>query len=174
MLIGDYLSSNIIICILFWFDPFFRELGQTYNNIFFHFLVQMKTSKFAFEINWPLKRRKRCESLSRKNSWKLIRNLPLKNHAYTRYVPLKINTGCSFSEWIILSSFNPKYNIRFTGIIQMDNLKIKMICQGGDLNRSFQKYVCTKWWQSEKSLMLYFGLIDVKVNSSDIHQPVFI
>ena len=134
----------------------------------------MKTSKFAFEINWPLKRRKRCESLSRKNSWKLIRNLPLKNHAYTWYVPLKINTGCSFSEWIILSSINPKYKIRFTQIVQMDNLKIKLICQGWDLNRAFQKYVCTKWWQSEKSLMLYFGLIDEKINYSDIHQPVTI
>ena len=131
MLIGDYLSSNIIICILFWFDRFFRELGQTYNNIFFHFLVQMKTSKFAFEINWPLKRRKRCESLSRKNSWKLIRNLPLKNHAYTWYVPLKINTGCSFSEWIILSSINPKYKIRFTQIVQMDNLKLNWSAKGG-------------------------------------------
>ena len=32
----------------------FRELGQKYKNIFLRFLVQMKTSKFAFEINWPL------------------------------------------------------------------------------------------------------------------------
>ena len=34
----------------------FRELGQKYKNIFVQFLVQMKTSKFAFEINWPLMR----------------------------------------------------------------------------------------------------------------------
>ena len=47
MLISDYLSSNIII-----FDwTHFRELGQKYKNIFVQFLVQMKTSKFAFEIN---------------------------------------------------------------------------------------------------------------------------
>ena len=32
----------------------FRELGQKYKNIFVRFLVQMKTSKFAFEINCPL------------------------------------------------------------------------------------------------------------------------
>ena len=32
----------------------FRELGQKYKNIFVQFLVQMKTSKFAIEINWPL------------------------------------------------------------------------------------------------------------------------
>ena len=29
----------------------FRELGQKYKNIFVGFLVQMKTSKFDFEIN---------------------------------------------------------------------------------------------------------------------------
>ena len=29
-------------------------LGQKYKNIFVRFLVQMKTLKFAFEINWPL------------------------------------------------------------------------------------------------------------------------
>ena len=32
----------------------FRELWQKYKNIFVWFLVQMKTSKFAFEIKWPL------------------------------------------------------------------------------------------------------------------------
>ena len=32
----------------------FREVGQKYRNIFFHFLVQMKTSKSHSEINWPL------------------------------------------------------------------------------------------------------------------------
>ena len=32
----------------------FRELGQKYKNIFVWFMVQMKTSKYAFEINWPL------------------------------------------------------------------------------------------------------------------------
>ena len=51
MLISDYLSSNIMICILFFDLIHFRELGQKYKNIFVKFLVQMKTSKFAFEIN---------------------------------------------------------------------------------------------------------------------------
>ena len=49
MRISDYLSSNIVICICFFIWPI-RELGQKYKNI----LVQMKTLKFAFEINWPL------------------------------------------------------------------------------------------------------------------------
>ena len=32
----------------------FLKLGQKYKYIFVGFLVQMKTLKFAFEINWPL------------------------------------------------------------------------------------------------------------------------
>ena len=32
----------------------FRELGQNYRNILVWFLVQIKTLKFASEINWPL------------------------------------------------------------------------------------------------------------------------
>ena len=32
----------------------FMKLGQKYKNIFVGFLVQMKTLRFAFEINWPL------------------------------------------------------------------------------------------------------------------------
>ena len=35
------------------FEPTTR-LGQKLRNIFVRFLVQMTTSKFAFEINWPL------------------------------------------------------------------------------------------------------------------------
>ena len=55
MLISDYLSSNIIICILFLIWPtYFREVGQKYRNIFDRFLVQMKTSKSHSEIKWPL------------------------------------------------------------------------------------------------------------------------
>ena len=50
MLISNYLSSNIIIG--FVFDlAHFRELGQNYRNILVRFLVQMKTLKFASEIN---------------------------------------------------------------------------------------------------------------------------
>ena len=54
MLISDYLSSNIIICI--FFDLIHcRELGQKYKSIFVQFLIQMKTSnrkqilKFSFQ-----------------------------------------------------------------------------------------------------------------------------
>ena len=54
MLISDYVSSNMILC-LFFHLTHFRELGQKYRNIFVLFLVQMKTLNFAFEINWPLK-----------------------------------------------------------------------------------------------------------------------
>ena len=39
---------------LFFSLTHFRELGQKYKNIFVRFLVQMKTSKFALEINWHL------------------------------------------------------------------------------------------------------------------------
>ena len=50
---SDYLSSNMIICI--FFDAIhFRELGQKCKNIFDRFLDHLKTSKSAFEINWPL------------------------------------------------------------------------------------------------------------------------
>ena len=38
-----------------FFDlTYFREVGQKYKNIFVRFLVQIKTSKSYFEINWPL------------------------------------------------------------------------------------------------------------------------
>ena len=49
-----YHLANIIICILFFDLTHFRELGQKYRNIFVRFSVQMKTRKFAFEINWAL------------------------------------------------------------------------------------------------------------------------
>ena len=45
MLISDYLSSNILFCIFFFYLAHFRELGQKYKNIFVRFLVQMKTSR---------------------------------------------------------------------------------------------------------------------------------
>ena len=32
----------------------FYLLGQKYKNIFVHFLMQMETLKFAFQIYWPL------------------------------------------------------------------------------------------------------------------------
>ena len=83
MLISDYLSSNIIICILFFYLTHFRELGQKYKNIFIQFFVQMKTPKFAFENNWPLSQ---CISLKKhqgiyvlkQNSWSsiLLKYLP--------------------------------------------------------------------------------------------------
>ena len=42
------------IYILDWGSTHKSILGQKYKNIFVHFLVQMKTVEFAFEINWPL------------------------------------------------------------------------------------------------------------------------
>ena len=54
MLISDYVSPNIIICLCFFYLTHFRELGQKYKNIFVRFLVQMKTLNFAFEIIGPL------------------------------------------------------------------------------------------------------------------------
>ena len=54
MLISDYVSSNIIICLCFYHLTHFRELWQKYKIIFVWFLVQMKTLNFAFEIYWPL------------------------------------------------------------------------------------------------------------------------
>ena len=60
MQIRNYLSSNIIIC---FFDlTHFRELTQNYSNILFRFWVQIKTLKFASEINWPLKIKEILES----------------------------------------------------------------------------------------------------------------
>jgi hypothetical protein len=50
MLISDYLSSNLKISILFLIDPFNGARAEM-QNIFGRFLVQMKTSKFVFEIN---------------------------------------------------------------------------------------------------------------------------
>jgi len=47
------LNANLDLhSFLIWSILEFRELGQNYKNIFVEFLVQMKTSKFAFEINW--------------------------------------------------------------------------------------------------------------------------
>ena len=53
MLISDYLSSNIKFVFFFWFDPFERPRAEI-EKYFRSILVQMKTSKFAFEIIWPL------------------------------------------------------------------------------------------------------------------------
>ena len=51
------MNKNIFVFLLlhFFFDltSFYRQ-GQKYNNIFVHFLVQMKTWKSPFEINWRL------------------------------------------------------------------------------------------------------------------------
>ena len=45
------------IDLLVLFQPLFKDflkLVQIYKSIFVGILVQMKTFKFAFEINWPL------------------------------------------------------------------------------------------------------------------------
>ena len=52
MLITDYFLPNMYIILQSFFDlTHFRELGQKYKKKIFRFLAQMKTSKFAFEIN---------------------------------------------------------------------------------------------------------------------------
>ena len=51
MLISDYVSSNMIICLCFFHLTYFREIGQKNKNIFVCFFVQTKTLNFAFEIN---------------------------------------------------------------------------------------------------------------------------
>ena len=44
-----------MILLHYFFDlTSFYRLGQKYKNIFVRFLVQMKTLKNPFEINWPL------------------------------------------------------------------------------------------------------------------------
>ena len=50
MLTINHLSSTIIICICFYLTDF-RELGPNQRNISVWFLVQIKTLKFASEIN---------------------------------------------------------------------------------------------------------------------------
>ena len=46
---------------------YFRHLGQKSKNNFIHFLVQMRTSKFASEIYWPLA--DKSESKNIQNIW---------------------------------------------------------------------------------------------------------
>ena len=49
------MEDFILTLLHYFFDlTSFYRLGQKYKNIFIHFLVQMKTLKFAFEIYWPL------------------------------------------------------------------------------------------------------------------------
>ena len=50
MINNHYLAWEWAIIFKIW--PILQ--GHKYNNIFIRFLVQMKTSKFAYEINWPL------------------------------------------------------------------------------------------------------------------------
>ena len=45
---------NIIDTFSFWFDLFYILRAEIKKNDFVYFLVQMRTRKFAFEINWPL------------------------------------------------------------------------------------------------------------------------
>ena len=43
---------KVTLFFLIW--PFFQRLGQKYKNIYVRFVLQMKTLKSPFEINWPL------------------------------------------------------------------------------------------------------------------------
>ena len=55
MLISNYLSSITYNNLHMLFDlSHFGELGQNYKNILVQFLVEIKTLKFASEINLPL------------------------------------------------------------------------------------------------------------------------
>ena len=53
MIALNYSFSAFILCFDHFFTGFLKP-GQKYKNIFVGCLVQMKTLKFAFEINWPL------------------------------------------------------------------------------------------------------------------------
>ena len=53
---------------LFDLTSFYR-LGQKYKNNFVPFLVQMKTLKFAFEIQWPLGDMKKSLNASLVSHW---------------------------------------------------------------------------------------------------------
>ena len=49
--------NSIKLVFYLLFRPLFKgflKLVQKYKNIFVRFLVQMKTLKFSFKINWPL------------------------------------------------------------------------------------------------------------------------
>ena len=107
MLISDYLTavhllSNIKICILFFDLAHFIELGQKYKNIFVRFLVQMETSKFAFEIIWPLEdywRFKDCFSGPLENYSKFhecLYSKKLCTNLLTRVLTLKTDGKASF------------------------------------------------------------------------------
>ena len=56
MLIRDYESSNIMICIWFVYLIILESCGRNMKvHMYSHlFLFQMKTLKFASEIYWPL------------------------------------------------------------------------------------------------------------------------
>ena len=44
----------LLKCLHFFDLTHFYRLGQKSKKYFVRFLVQMRTRKFAFEINWPL------------------------------------------------------------------------------------------------------------------------
>ena len=50
MRISEYSSKAFISLHSFCDLTHFRELGQKYKNNFIQFLIQIKTSKFAFKI----------------------------------------------------------------------------------------------------------------------------
>ena len=62
------MEDFILTLLHYFFDltPFYR-LGQKYKNIFVHLLVQMKTLKSPFEINWPLTKPKLFDPKSAAN-----------------------------------------------------------------------------------------------------------
>ena len=61
-----YLLISMIMSHYFY-DLTYR-LGQNYRNISVRFLVQLKTLKFASEINWPLSNNNRNTIIGEKNN----------------------------------------------------------------------------------------------------------
>ena len=84
MLISDYLSSNIIICILFLIWPILERYGRNTEIFSFFFWFKWRHSSH-FEINWPLaglRNKNLCQWVNRIHNvfvtWKnKITNLPI-------------------------------------------------------------------------------------------------
>ena len=99
----------------------FYRLGQKCKNIFVRFLIQMKTLKFAFEINWPLIitrcafiyfQEKSCFRKIAGNNWRTENNETSRNIGNHRFeqgnLPCKLLTGCFtknefFNKWDFFS-----------------------------------------------------------------------
>ena len=86
------MSVNFEISLLVrlsFFLPLFKgflKLGQKYKNVFVGLSVQMKTLKFAFEINWPLIQQLNLLLVS--SWWIVLRNAWISN--FCDFVPIRV------------------------------------------------------------------------------------